>query len=136
MTKVVWLIQNLVPYHHARFEAFAKSFEGDAHLVQVTNKDAFKILEYSPESVSYSLHTLFDGVERSEITGSALQHALLNLLKALNPDCICVSGWGLTVGQAALLAAFKLSVPVVLCSDSNEFDEARVWYKEWIKQKS
>jgi len=133
--RVVWLIQNLVPYHHAKFEAFAERFDGEAHLVQVSNIDSFKILEFHPESMPYILYTLFENIDFSDIPVAQLCDAVSDLLQRLKPDCLCVSGWGLTVGQAALLASFEQRIPVVLCSDSNEFDELRRWHKEWIKRR-
>lgn len=132
--RVVWLIQNLVPYHHVKFEAFAKQFDGEAHLVQVSNIDSFKILEFHPELMSYTLGTLFENIGFSDIPLGQLCDAVSDLLLRLKPDCLCVSGWGLTVGQAALLTGFEQRIPVVLCSDSNEFDEPRRWHKEWIKR--
>lgn len=133
--KVVWLIQNLVPYHHARAEAFA-DLPDDVELfvVQVTDRDAFKVLEFKPEEASYALQTLFAGRERESISTLELEEAYLALLDRLQPDCICASGWGLAIGQVALMAASLRKLPVILCSDSNAFDEARVWYKEYFKR--
>ena len=133
--KVVWLIQNLVPYHHTRFEAFCSAFEGEAHVVQMTNKDTFGVLECRPEESPYQLHTVFEGATAASVTGPEAVQAVLQLLRRLQPDCVCVSGWGLLIGQAAILAALKARFPIVLCSDSNEFDASRIWYKEAIKRR-
>ncbi|MDD2462571.1 MAG: glycosyltransferase [Desulfobulbus sp.] len=132
--RVVWLIQNMVPYHHVKFEAFAASFDGAVHVAQVTGMDSFKVLEFHPESMSYTLDTLFEDINYSRIPVAQLFKSISNFIQCLKPDCLCVSGWGLTEGQIALLVGFEQRIPIVLCSDSNEFDEPRRWHKEWVKR--
>ena len=133
--KVVWLIQNLVPYHHARFEAFASEFPGEAHLIQVTNQDDFGVLEFQAESSTYTLHTLFPGQKRSALLNKDLMGKLDECLLAINPDCICISGWGMAIGQLMQLWAVRHQIPTVVFSESTAYDMTRSAWKEWIKKK-
>ncbi len=133
--KVVWLIQNLVPYHHARYEAFAQQAGVEAHLVQVTDKDGFSVLEFKPEQQDYRLHTLFPGRARASIASGELGRELDRVLGSIRPDVVCVSGWGMVIGQRLLAWAAKNRVPAVMFSESTEFDEQRDFKREWIKSR-
>lgn len=133
--KVAWLIQNLVPYHHARFEEFARINDYvDAYLIQVTNKDSFRVLEYKPPSQTYQIRTLFPGYDRATITPKVLTQRLEFVLKEIQPDCVCLSGWGMEIGQVLMRYSLTHNVPSVLFSESTSHDEPRVFYKEWVKK--
>lgn len=131
--KVVWLIQNLTPYHHARFEAFTTAFGGRAYLIQVTDKDDFGVLQYQPKYMSYELMTLAPGECRSTVSEKRLRLSLNDCLAEIEPDCVCVSGWGMVIGQALQWWALKHHVPMVLFSESTAYDMERANWKEWIK---
>ena len=134
MIKVVWLIKNLVPYHHARYEAFASSFSGEAHLIQVTNRDPFGVLEFKAPKSSYVLHSLFPERNNSDISSVELWQELGRCLEAIDPDCVCVSGWGMTIGRMMELWALRSRVPTVIFSESTEYDFERSFLKEGIKK--
>lgn len=129
------MIQNLVPYHHARFEAFAAAFDGRAYLIQVTDKDDFGVLQFHPKCMSYELVTLAPGESRSAVSQVRLRLRLDACLSEVKPDCVCVSGWGMVIGQALQFWALKQSVPMVLFSESTAYDMERVRWKEWIKSR-
>jgi len=132
---VAWLIQNLVPYHHARFEAFAAVYDCRAYLIQVTDKDDFGVLQYQPECMSYELVTLAPGEYRSAVSLERLRLQLDVCLSEIKPDCVCVSGWGMEIGQALQCWALKHHVSMVLFSESTAYDMERVPWKEWIKSR-
>ena len=133
MIKVVWLIKNLVPYHHARYEAFASSFSGEAHLIQVTNRDPFGVLEFKAPKSSYVLHSLFPERNNSDISSVELWQELGRCLEAIDPDCVCVSGWGMTIGRMMELWALRSRVPTVIFSESTEYDFERSFLKEGLR---
>jgi glycosyltransferase involved in cell wall biosynthesis len=131
MHRVAGIIVNMVPYHHARWEAFAATTGNETHLLELTGRDEFRVLEFSSKS-RYRRHTLFPstGASRAEI-----RKAVADRLDALRPEVICVSGWGLAVSLAAMEWASRNGVPVVMMSESNEFDESRSLLKEFIKRR-
>ncbi len=131
--KVVWLIQSLVPYHHARFNAFSKQNGIDGILVQVTDRDNFSVLEFETSDRAYELKTLFPGQTRDSISSHQLRDAFAALMESVMPECICVSGWGMEIGWASQHWALKNSVPMVMFSESTSYDEPRTRGKEWIK---
>ena len=135
MNRVAAIIVNLVPYHHARWNACAVAGVAETHLVELTDRDEFKVLEFSGEA-SFARHTLFPkGNGGNGPTGSEmLAGTMSRTLDSIRPDVVCVSGWGLSVSLAAMKWAAARSVPIVMLSESNEFDEARSAIKEFIKR--
>lgn len=101
--------------------------------MELTDRDAFKVLEFSASS-SYQRHTLFscDGAEAQ--AGLALRRAMAAKLDSLRPDVVCISGWALPVSLAALDWAAQNRIPTVMLSESNAFDEPRSMVKEFIKR--
>lgn len=136
MPKVAGIIVNLVPYHHARWEGFSSSTGWKTHVVELRDRDDFKVLEFAKES-RFSRHTLFPKDKgMSPTKGSKLLIRIMQeMLDSIRPDVICVSGWGLRVSLAAIKWATERSIPIVMLSESNEFDEARSSVGEFVKSR-
>ena len=132
--RIAGVIVNTVPYHHARWEALARSSSTEVHLVEMTSRDEFKVLEFS-ESSTYLRHTLLNAREDKEVPPCELVRRMSAELDEIKPDVICVSGWGLRVSLAAMRWALLNHVPIVMLSESNEFDEIRSTIKEWMKSR-
>jgi len=131
MPRVAAIIVNLVPYHHARWEACSVVAGSETHLVELTDRDEFKVLEFTDDA-HFHRHTLFP---KTEPMGASLERKMGEKLNEIRPDVVCVSGWGLEVSLAGMKWAVERSVPIVMLSESNEFDEARSTIKEWIKRR-
>jgi len=89
------------------------------------------VLEFSTES-RYRRHTLFSSQGASV---SEIRKSVADRLDEICPDVVCVSGWGLRVSLAAMKWAVARSVPIVMLSESNEFDEVRSTIKESVKRR-
>lgn len=131
MPRLAAIIVNLVPYHHARWEGCAVASGLDSHLVELTDRDEFKVLEFAKDA-HFHRHTLFP---KNDPQGAPLVQRMIKKLNEISPDVVCVSGWGLGVSLAAMKWAVNRSVPIIMLSESNEFDEARSPLKEWIKRR-
>lgn len=136
MHRVAAIIVNLVPYHHARWNACAVAGVAETHLVELTDHDEFKVLEFASEA-SFARHTLFPKGkgEHGPAESEELAGTMRRRLDSIRPDVVCVSGWGLSVSLAVMKWAAARSVPIVMLSESNEFDEARSATKEFIKRR-
>ncbi|MEI6323512.1 MAG: glycosyltransferase family 4 protein [bacterium] len=132
--RIAGVIVNTVPYHHARWEAMARSCSTEVHLVEMTSRDEFKVLEFS-ESSTYLRHTLLNAREDKKMPPCELVRRMSAELDEIKPNVICVSGWGLRVSLAAMRWALLNRVPIVMLSESNEFDEVRSTIKEWMKSR-
>jgi 1,2-diacylglycerol 3-alpha-glucosyltransferase len=132
--RVVGLITNLVPYHHARWEAFAAAQIAECVLLEVVGNDEFSVLQYTPSGkTTYSRQILFDKAKVNEVSAADTRVMVRQRLSQLRPDVVCLNGYAFTHSMAALQWSIDNQVPTVICSESNEFDAARNPMKEWIK---
>src|ERR1035438_2106501 len=132
MRRVLGVLANIVPYHHARWEAYARLGVAECHVVEATDRDEFKVLEFA-SSAAYRRHTLFPAGRRDPVSRPALGRKMIETLDAIRPDVVCVSGWNQPGSLATLQWAARNSVPAVMLSESSEFDEPRIAAKEFIK---
>ncbi|MBO0720551.1 MAG: glycosyltransferase, partial [Blastocatellia bacterium] len=131
---VVGLLTNLVPYHHARWEAFATTRIADCLLLELAGKDEFGVLQYDPGGkAAYSRQVLFDQARGDEVSAADTRRRVRQHLSQMKPDVVCLNGYGFSLSLAALEWSIDNRVPTVICSESNEFDAARNPVKEWIK---
>lgn len=133
MIRVAGILVNLVPYHHARWEAYARTPGVECHVLELTDQDAFRVLEFSAHS-TYKRHTLFPRQSNRVISRSDVHDKMTAALDAVRPDVVCVSGWALPVSLTAMQWAVRNRIPLVMLSESNEFDEPRSAIKEYVKR--
>ncbi len=131
--KIVSLVTNLVPYHHARWEAFAAEC-ARITLLQIVSGDRFGVLEFDPGSRSYATKALFQGSSWDRLPAGELRRAIRGELDALAPDVVFLNGYAARFNWIALGWCLEKRVPVVICSESNEFDEVRKPWKEAVKR--
>jgi glycosyltransferase involved in cell wall biosynthesis len=134
VTRVAGILVNIVPYHHARWEAFAQSAGVECEVVEFTKRDAFRVLEFAAEA-SYRRRTLFPNDTQEATSGKALSRAMATALDEFRPDVVCISGYAFRVSLAALQWSVRRRVPMVVLSESNEFDEQRSAPKEVMKRR-
>ena len=131
--KIAAFLNNVVPYHRARWKAAARMTHS-CDLLEITNRDEFCVLEGTESGdPAYRLHTLFPGRERSELGTSEIKKSVELWLERERPDLLVLNGWSFSYNLVALRWALKHGVPCVMCSESNEFDEPRSALKEFIK---
>ena len=132
--KAVVFLNNIVPYHHARWRSSA-DFLSHCVLAEITNCDEFKTLEVGLKSAgAYDRVTLFPGMKLDDISQGRLAEAVRCLLDREMPDVIFVSGYSFHYNWIALEWGLSHGVPIVICSESNEHDEPRKALKESIKR--
>jgi 1,2-diacylglycerol 3-alpha-glucosyltransferase len=131
---VAGVLVNMVPYHHARWEAFAQQERVQCQVIELTERDAFKVLEFSA-AATYQRHTLLVSGGRDRIPRRLLQSKLGARLDAVRPDVVCVSGWAQPVSLAAHQWALSKAVPVVMLSESNQYDRPRFAVREYLKRR-
>ncbi|HEY5912458.1 MAG TPA: glycosyltransferase family 4 protein [Verrucomicrobiae bacterium] len=134
--RVIGLVANLVPYHAARWSAFAERFGGDVFVVETTDRDGFAVLETAGGEGSFERVTLFEGREASGIGRRELVRRVRATLERLEPDVVCISGYGFRASLAALHWATLQGVPVVVCSESKRSDSRRHAVQEWLKSRA
>jgi 1,2-diacylglycerol 3-alpha-glucosyltransferase len=131
---VVGLTGNLVPYHHARWQAFAQISGASCQVMELTNKDEFSVLEFSQsENSAYTRSTLFPQNLAANLSPTKISHAVAEALTRQRPDCVCLNGYASPMALGALHWCLLNRVPSVLMSESTVWDEPRKSWKEWLK---
>lgn len=134
--KIVYIVQRIGPYHHARFNQVSKDINDDDakfHVIEVCNNDS----EYEWEAINsgemYERKVLFnknyEAIKNWEFAKSIF-HALNNI----GPDVVFIPGWSAIEARLSLLWCHLRQVKRVLLSDSSEFDFQRNVIKELVKK--
>jgi len=133
---VVGLVANVVPYHHARWNAFGARGKHACHLIETTDKDEFQVLEFSGSiPPAYHRVTLFPGSDRRMVSRRAINRAVAKAMDILRPSIVCLNGYWTPESWLALRWCQKHAVPAVVCSESNEFDKERQACREFLKSR-
>lgn len=117
MREVVFTIQQIGPYHHARFQALAEEMQ-------------VLIIETRPNDTTYSWETEFPNAKYKRVTytkniGTLKQHLL--------SKTVFICGWYDKEMLHILLAATLVKAKRILISDSRAADAERIWWKEIVK---
>jgi glycosyltransferase involved in cell wall biosynthesis len=135
-TRIVGLIGSMVPYHHARWQAFASQEAYNCRLLELTDHDEFKVLEFTPlDQTAYRREALFPGRAAKGLRAVDIVTRVMHRLDDLQPDCVCLNGYASPMALGALLWSMRNHVPRVMMSESTEWDEPRRGWKEAIKSR-
>ena len=123
-----------MPYHLARLNAFAQRRKGITNVVELTDRDSFKVLECAAaEQQRFLRHTLFPQTDPTKIDSSKINALMAEFLDRLEPAVVCVNGWGLRGAAGVLSWCLKNGRPAVIVSESTRGDAPRVAWKEFLK---
>jgi glycosyltransferase involved in cell wall biosynthesis len=123
METIVFLIQRIGPYDHARLRAWANARPG-----------AVKVIEYRPVDKIYAWAavTEFGGYERFQTYS---RQELYHVLDRLRPQVLVGISYSDPEINLAMAWALRRRVPLVTCYDSNFADMPRFWAKELFKRR-
>ena len=130
-----WILASSVPYHEARFSAVAKRADLRLCMLQLTEVDAFPVLQQPKAGEGFARYTLFPETPLHRIGGRKLVRRLHERLNALGPSAVCINGWSFGGSLAALSWCLANRVPAIVMSESTAADEPRHWWKEAIKRR-
>jgi 1,2-diacylglycerol 3-alpha-glucosyltransferase len=134
--RVAGFVSNLVPYHHARWSAFADLGTAECSVIEQTNRDEFPVLEVEARTKrSYQRITLFEDPDKSRLNVREIRALAQEALSKLRPDVVCLGGYATPLSLAAMSWCASARVPMVICSESNEFDEPRQPWREAVKRR-
>jgi 1,2-diacylglycerol 3-alpha-glucosyltransferase len=141
--KISAVFINFGLYHVARLNAAheaCKQRGWDFLAIQITND----VLEHDWGDASAKLTSPWINVipsngsrqDMSKIVFSEIAgQKLFDTLETVRPNAILIPGWSFSVARAALRWCERNNAMAILMSESNEFDEKRVWWKEWCKRR-
>ena len=127
------IFDNFGPYHLARLRAAADVTELLA--VEVASGSAEYAWERETGISGLKVVTLLERGTSREISRRELSARLSRVLDEFQPQAVFIPGWSNRAAFAALSWCVRNDAPAVVMSESSELDEARVTWKEWIKQR-
>ena len=129
-TRLAILCHRVGPYHFARTRAAGKII--NTTLIEVFKNDDVYKWSLVPGAEGFDRRTLFD--KDSQPTAELLR-GLHQALGESRPNVVAIPGWADVVAFGAIQWCASHSVPVVVMSESTEWDERRRPWKEWVKRR-
>ena len=132
-TRVAVLFRRLGPYHHARLNAAGK-------LMEIFGVEACGMEDtYAWEKVSgaraFTRITLTDRHDQNRSWKREVHREIGRALHQTKPQVVAIPGWSFTDALSALSWCLQTNTPAVMMSESTEWDERRVPWKEWLKRR-
>jgi glycosyltransferase involved in cell wall biosynthesis len=124
------LFHRVGPYHFARARAAGKLI--NTRLIEIFKSDDVYGWDYVPGADGFDRVTLFE--KNSESRG-ALIHGVQKALDDYRPDAVAIPGWADAVAYSAIEWCAARGIPVVVMSETTEWDESRHIWKEWVKRR-
>lgn len=118
------------PYHFARAHAAGNSV--NTELIEVFKNDDVYGWDPVPGADGFERVTLF---ENNSQPARKLIRGIQTALGECRPDAVAIPGWADAVAFSAIQWCGKKGIPVIVMSETTEWDEPRVVWKEWIKRR-
>ncbi len=128
--RTVIIFHRVGPYHFARARAAGKIVE--TTLIEVFKSDDVYGWDPVPGADGFGRVTLF---ETNSETKNKLIHGIQTALDNCQPDAVAIPGWADAVAFSAIQWCGAHRVPVIVMSETTEWDEPRLVWKEWIKRR-
>lgn len=132
-TRVAVLFQRFGPYHHARLNAAGRLMA--VWGVEACGEEdtyAWKKVEGAGKFTRITLTARNTGGRRWK---QEVRRKMWQALDNLQPQVVAINGWAGADALGALAWGVRHQIPVVMMSESTAWDEPRVNWKEWIKNR-
>lgn len=129
-TRVAVLFHRVGPYHFARARAAGKAM--DTLLLEVFQRDRVNGWDLVPGAEGFRRRTLFD--QDYQPWGTVIR-GIRQALDESRPDVVAIPGWSDAVAFGAIEWCADRRVPVIVMSETTEWDEPRVHLKEFVKRR-
>jgi 1,2-diacylglycerol 3-alpha-glucosyltransferase len=124
------LFHRVGPYHFARASAAGKI--SNMTLIEVFKNDDVYGWDPVPGTDGFQRVTLF---EKNNETADKLVRGIHATLDACRPDVVAIPGWADAVAFGSIQWGAANRVPVIVMSETTEWDEPRKVWKEWVKRR-
>jgi glycosyltransferase involved in cell wall biosynthesis len=131
--KIAYLSDRLGPYHFASLNA-ANNY-AEIIVVEFSKFDLTYLWDVISEPSKFQRVTLFKDYPINMQPISEIIRRMRNILDDISPQVVAISGWDETASLIALQWCLESKTPTIMMSDSQEHDEPRVWWKEYIKRR-
>lgn len=124
------LFHRVGPYHFARARAAGKVI--NTRLIEVFKSDDVYGWDPVPGADGFDRVSLF---ESSSQPTDTVVRGIRSALDDCRPDAVAIPGWADSIAYSAIEWCNDHNVPVVVMSETTEWDEARRGWKEWVKRR-
>jgi glycosyltransferase involved in cell wall biosynthesis len=133
MRRIAFLVDTVGPYHSARLRTVAPS----CHLsvIQVCGQSEEYAWEGRALPFEFDCTTLVDSDRKQAIRSGVAVKTLRDSLTRVKPEVVFVPGWSDLFALECLRWCVENHVPAAVMSDSTEWDDKRVVWREWIKSR-
>lgn len=130
--RIAVLFHHFGPYHVARLAAAARKM----NVVGIELSDETSEYRWRRVGGSWPFEhvTVVSNGDIRQRSRSDIRKLVASALEATCPDTVVVHGWGSPDARAALAWCAERQIPVVIMSESTEWDEVRTTWKEKIKR--
>jgi glycosyltransferase involved in cell wall biosynthesis len=125
----VILFHRVGPYHFARVQAAGRVMK--TTLIEVFRSDDVYGWNPVPGADGFDRLTLFDHPQKAD----EIIHGIQATLDDCEPEAVAIPGWADAVAFSAVQWCVTNRVPVIVMSETTEWDEPRLVWKEWIKRR-
>lgn len=136
MTKVVFFVQRIGPYHKARFKEASKVlYQNNIYfnVVEICSMDHIYKWDQVLDDYSFKRKTLFE--KRYDRIGFLeLFKNIIRVLNDINPQVLFISGWSSKEALFSLFWAKTHKRQCIIVSESSEIDSKRTFFKEFVKK--
>lgn len=133
MRRIAFLVDTVGPYHSARLRTVALFC--DLSVIQVCGLSEEYAWEGRALPFEFDCTTLVDSDRKLAIRSGEAVKTLRDTLTRVKPEVVFVPGWSDLFALECLRWCVEHHVPAVVMSDSTEWDDKRVVWREWIKSR-
>ncbi|MGH7952682.1 MAG: glycosyltransferase family 4 protein [Limisphaerales bacterium] len=131
--RVAIVFMRFGPYHQARLNAAGRRME--LFGVEACGMENTYAWEKAEGADSFTRITLTDRHAGNRQWKREVYREMRRTLNNTKPDAVVIPGWASTEALSALAWCAETRTPVVMMSESTEWDERRIGWKEWIKRR-
>lgn len=131
--KVLFFLHKIGPYHHARFNELAKSFQ--ITVVEILSASKEYDWENIKNIIDYKVIKISAHLKGKELKGKKLINTIDSIIQRQQPDAVITMGWNNRSYSAAVLIAKKLGLITCTLSDSTYISKRRYFFIEYLKKK-
>jgi 1,2-diacylglycerol 3-alpha-glucosyltransferase len=128
--KTALIFHRVGPYHFARARAAGRVI--NTKLIEVFKNDDVYGWDPVPGTDGFERFTLF---ENNTQATDKLIRAVQSALEDCRPSAVAIPGWADAIAFSAIQWCMANGVPIIVMSETTEWDEPRRPWKEWIKRR-
>lgn len=126
------LFDRIGPYHFARLRAVGQLVSTVA--IEISADDDVYAWDVVEGADHFTRITMFAAGERGKSSPAELERRVHAALEKCGPTVVAIPGWADRVALSAMQWCARRKIPMIMMSESTEWDQTRSRWKEWLKR--